>query len=658
MPAPPSSAITLGAIWRGLTRVDKGLLVVLAVLFGVGFFGAPTLGRLAAKLGFYLLAFWVLIRVGRKMVKQAIWRLRNRLLVAYGFIAVLPLLLILMLAGLALYAMLGQMAIYMVLSEFERRTAMVVATARHLAEDGTPERIRAFSQSIPMLSGRLPGLEIRVDGTSQFRYPEDSQMGPPSSTWGDAGGLFVKDGLLYAGAHIVRPERRVTALLPLSSTFLASLAPNIGEVLFTHFDEDPTGKRPRLRLHRATSDPDDLEAPRNRVPDPEHALDIEILWVTATPAFVWEQPGKVENELVRIRTRPFAVFRTIFANKVDVWQELIPATAILLLGLFFLTEIASIFIGVSITRTITGAVHSLYEGTERVRVGDFSHRIAIQGNDQLASLAESFNSMTANIERLLVVAKENERLQTELEIAKEVQAQLYPRKVPELRTVRLMAMCNPARMVSGDYYDFQALDERRVALAIGDVAGKGISAALLMATVQSALRTEIRNQLKGGGDCEAVISCSQLVSHLNQHLYAHTTPEKYATFCFGVYDEVESVLTYTNAGHLPPILLRNGENSTLDVNGTVVGAFPFSRYQESSLKLESGDLLLFYTDGITEAENAYGEQFGEERLCELLHRHTESSPDEILKMIIAGVSEWTNSPDLQDDMTLLVLQRI
>ncbi|MBI4909223.1 MAG: SpoIIE family protein phosphatase [Acidobacteria bacterium] len=638
--------------------MDKVLLAVLVVLFAIGFFGAASLSGLAARLGFYLLGLWMLIRILRKIVKQAIWSLRNRLLVAYGFIAVLPLLLILMLAGLALYAILGQMAVYMVLSEFERRTAIIVATARHLAEDGTPERIRAFAQSVPVLSGRLPGVEIRVDGESAYHYPDDSKIGPPAHNWGDAGGLFVKDGLLYAGAHIVRPARRVTVLLPLSSTFLASLAPNIGEVLFTHFDEDPSGKRPRLRLHRSTADPSDLETPRNRIPDPEHALDIEILWATATPAFLWEQPGKVENELVRIRTRPFAVLRTIFANKVDVWQDLIPATAILLLGLFFLTEIASIVIGVSITRTITGAVHGLYEGTERVRIADFSHRIAVKGNDQLASLADSFNSMTANIERLLVVAKENERLQAELEIAKEVQAQLYPRKVPELRTVRLTAMCNPARMVSGDYYDFQTLDERRVALAIGDVAGKGISAALLMATVQSALRTELRNQLKAGCDCEAVISCSQLVSHLNQHLYAHTSPEKYATFCFGVYDEVESVLTYTNAGHLPPILMRNGQNSSLDVNGTVVGAFPFSRYQESSLRLESGDLLLFYTDGITEAENAYGEQFGEERLCELLQRHTEHSPDEILKLIIAGVSEWTNSPDLQDDMTLLVLQRI
>jgi sigma-B regulation protein RsbU (phosphoserine phosphatase) len=256
------------------------------------------------------------------------------------------------------------------------------------------------------------------------------------------------------------------------------------------------------------------------------------------------------------------------------------------------------------------------------------------------------------------VAKENERLQNELEIAREVQTQLYPRIMRALKTMSLEALLSPARMVSGDYYDYQRLDDSQLAIAIGDVAGKGISAALLMATVQSALRTQIRHCLESTGGKPLCVSTSHLVSQLNKHLHAHTSPEKFATFYLGVYDESNFVLTYTNAGHLPPILVRGSETTFLEVDGTVVGAFPFSKYGESQVKLDSGDKLLFYTDGITEAENAYGEQFGEQRLCELLCKQHTAEPAKILASIHDAVQEWTGSPELQDDMTLLLASRI
>ncbi len=170
-----------------------------------------------------------------------------------------------------------------------------------------------------------------------------------------------------------------------------------------------------------------------------------------------------------------------------------------------------------------------------------------------------------------------------------------------------------------------------------------------MATIQAALRTQLRHP---------PVTPSGLVSHLNQFLYAHTAPEKYATFFLCLYDESDQTLCYTNAGHLPPILLRDGEARMLDVNGIVVGAFPFAAYNESQVKLEKGDLLLFYTDGITEPENAYGEQFGEQRLIEILKRNRNLPPREILESVAGAVKEWTGAGELQDDMTLLLAQRI
>jgi len=145
---------------------------------------------------------------------------------------------------------------------------------------------------------------------------------------------------------------------------------------------------------------------------------------------------------------------------------------------------------------------------------------------------------------------------------------------------------------------------------------------------------------------------------LNQQLYADTTPEKYATFFLGVYDETTRNLTYTNAGHLPPILIRSGEASQLEVNGMVVGAFPFAKYGESRIALQPKDLLVFYTDGITEPENAYGEMFGEERLIELLIRSANLDESEIVSSVIDAVRQWTGSDELQDDMTLLLVRQL
>jgi len=262
----------------------------------------------------------------------------------------------------------------------------------------------------------------------------------------------------------------------------------------------------------------------------------------------------------------------------------------------------------------------------------------------------------------LSVAREKERLQSEIEIAREVQNQLYPKAVPSARTLRLTAICQPARMVSGDYYDYLRLDDNRLVLSMGDVAGKGISAALLMATLQSSVRAQLRSTVEMAAPSAAPshprhFSTAQLVSELNHHLYTFTAPEKYATFWLGIYEDSTGVLTYTNAGHLPPVLFRNGTPTALDVNGTIVGAFPFSLYEESRIQLLPGDLLVCYTDGITEPENEYGEMFGDERLIELIGKNAERDEDTIASMIMDAVKQWTNSPELFDDMTLMLARR-
>jgi sigma-B regulation protein RsbU (phosphoserine phosphatase) len=373
---------------------------------------------------------------------------------------------------------------------------------------------------------------------------------------------------------------------------------------------------------------------------------------------VWGSPADDAAAALCVRSRLSTVFGIIFearAGQSTVNSDFYLDMLLVVAGLFLLVEAGSLWAGIKISRSMTGAVNEIYQGTRHVKDGDFSYRIPVKGDDQLAEMGVSFNKMTEYLGQLIVVAKEKERLQSELEIAREVQNQLFPKDAPSLKSLELRGVCKPARMVSGDYYDFVTLPGSELAFAIGDVAGKGISAALLMATIQSTMRTQL-NASNGAG--AEHLSPQAMVAQLNRQLYANTSPEKYATFFFAIYDEDKHALTYTNAGHLPPILVRNGEFTNLNPTGTVVGAFPFAKYEERTLELEEGDILVAYTDGIVEPENPYGEMFGENRLKDMVLRYARAGSSEIIAHTMEAVIQWTGSEELQDDMTMVVARRI
>jgi sigma-B regulation protein RsbU (phosphoserine phosphatase) len=176
-----------------------------------------------------------------------------------------------------------------------------------------------------------------------------------------------------------------------------------------------------------------------------------------------------------------------------------------------------------------------------------------------------------------------------------------------------------------------------------------------MATIQSTMRTQL--SALNGGSLNA-LSAAKMVATLNRQLYATTSPEKYATFYFGLYNDEKHELTYTNAGHLAPMLLSGGDIRMLDSTGTVVGAFPTAKYEEKTVTLERGDILVAYTDGIVEPENVYGEMFGEERLKDLLVKYARADSTELIVRTMEAVVQWTGEGELQDDMTMVVVRRI
>ena len=315
------------------------------------------------------------------------------------------------------------------------------------------------------------------------------------------------------------------------------------------------------------------------------------------------------------------------------------AIIVALIGLaiaFAIVVLIALLIGIGLTRKITYSVANLYRATQFINRGDFSHRIDVRAKDQLAALQVSFNSMTDNLEKLIAEQKEKERLQSELEIAHEVQAQLFPRSNVGTSTLELHGICRPARIVSGDYYDFLSYGPEQVMVAVGDISGKGISAALLMATIHSAVRAYEQEQLVSVGMAAAYgtnsrvaafearvapPSPAQMLWLLNRHLFQSTQPEKYATLFLGFYDDEKHRLTYANAGHLPPIVLSaDGAVRRLQTGGTVVGLFPDCDYAEETVELYPGDIFIAFSDGITEPENEFGE-FGEDRLIETVAAH-------------------------------------
>ena len=591
---------------------------------------------------------WLVVRVLRMVARQAVWRLRNRLLVTYLFIAAVPILLIVMRAVSGGEFLARQLAVYLVTSELDRRVDGLVSAGQSVAQTEPAARAAVIERMVNLFyRANYPGIELLLrDSGSEFRYPDANPIPAPRDGWQPTHGILQRDRQFYLWSYTKTPTGDVTITAPMTPQFLAGLMPSLGTVDFGVSRTRRVAGTPSIRL-----------------PEPVNRYDTEFDWFATVPIADWDKPGSSGNGLLVVWSRVSAVLGTVFNRKADFVQGSVVIVLVIGVIVFFIVEIVSVVIGITMTRTITGAVHRLYEGTQKVIVGDFSHRIDVTGKDQLADLSRSFNSMTANIERLLVVAKEKERLQSEIEIAREVQSQLYPRVVPQVRQLRLAAICQPARMVSGDYYDYEIVRESQIALAIGDVAGKGISAALLMATLQSSLRTQLQNWLEVAAVAGAVsvappVSTSQLVGRLNNQLYAYTSPEKYATFCLGVFDEKNSVFTYTNAGHLPPILVRNGVARRLDVNGTVVGAFPFSKYDESRVDLKPGDLLVCFTDGVTEPENEYGEMFGEDRLVDLVEKNVYRSEEQIIELVLSSVRQWTATEELQDDMTILLARHV
>jgi len=431
-------------------------------------------------------------------------------------------------------------------------------------------------------------------------------------------------------------------------------------------------------------------------PEPANFADIRVPFVSTMAITDWDT-GEPDNAPIEVDSRPSLLYRQLFGSSLSGIVTSYLRTGLVILTIVFAAiELLALILALRVSHAITSSVAELYAATQRVDRGDFEHRIPVAPGkepDQLGELSRSFNAMTGSLQRLLIEQKEKERLQNELTIAQEVQANLFPNRTRDLPTLELHGICRPARSVSGDYYDFlifyhehdghhangnafAAGVEAGVGIALGDISGKGISAALLMATLHSAVRayrfaseelvfsanslaglTASKEGLPGDGG-KLFESPGRILSLLNRHLYRSTQPEKYATLFLAHYDAGTAYMTYSNAGQLPPLVLgRDGSIRRLDKGGTVVGLMDGMSYEEGRFQMRSGDIFVAYSDGVTEPENDFGD-FGEARLMDVVRRYRDHPLHVISAQVMAALDTWIGAEEQPDDITLVLARQV
>jgi sigma-B regulation protein RsbU (phosphoserine phosphatase) len=619
-----------------------------------------------------LAAALLIILMVRWLSAHALWRMRNRLIVTYVFIGVVPIILLGALAGLAAYLFAGQFATFMVASridaQFQRLRSENGVIARDIATGLDASQNAPSLESIGKVATNTAVWldEKRIVAGTEAPAPTPRPRNLPSDFSGvvrDGDRLFLRATTTIETAH---GKVMVVSSAPLSQGVLLTIASGLGEITLEESQTVPsTGSdetsaaslRPVLTV--------------GTVPAPRSLFDGAVNFSTSVAVVNWANGQSANSAAIDIQTRASALYDHLFSAP-GAFAAYVEALLFAALIVFGLIEVIALWIGTRLTRTVTGAVAQLYQATTHVNRGDFTHRIPITSNDQLATLANSFNSMTESIQNLVLEQKEKQRLENEITIAQEVQAQLFPRHIHQLPSLEVFGFCRPARSVSGDYYDFLSLGPERLLLAVGDVSGKGISAALLMATIHSAVRAysvegiPALRQLQAVGGGPAVLTrggsviegaevCpGTLLSLLNHQLFHSTPQEKYATLFLAMYDAENRCLTFSNAGHLPPLVLSTtGVVKRLEDGGTVVGLFDNINYDEASVQLRPGEIFLAYSDGVTEPENDFGE-FGEQRLIELVQENRELSLERISEIVTAAVDDWIGGAEQPDDVTLVL----
>lgn len=580
-------------------------------------------------------------------------KLKPKLAISAVLIALVPLILVILMGLLILYGTLGATRAiqaknilyewenlseaddHFISSFFAQSFTYAKIDSRILSQGQNPAWLQDFFSSLLMKDSRFAGVEGIM--TNYF--------------WLDSGLWLVridknKDEILSVQAGNVGQSflNRLAQLTRTDVRFLSSstLQLNVSgkplqlvektentpiqKMRGTYITQQPSSSFWRRPLYFGMTDIDVVSLVSNRFEDRKILLLLEVTIVD------------ILNELTS-QKNPFSLAVMI-------------ALCILALSMLIFEAFMFVF-GVRITTGFTSAVRSLYRGTKRIAEGDLDTTIDIPNEDELGNLAASFNAMAKAVKKGREEAVLRAYLESELETARKIQEKLLPHDMPQLAGFEIAGTSIPSKHVGGDYFDFLDLGKGRLGIAIADVSGKGIPAALLMANLQASLHAQSLETEK----------VAEVANRINNLLVRSTDANMFVTFFYGLLDRNRSAFTSTNAGHNPPIHLKTDKSiNRLDEGGLILGFLPDQKYGQQTTQLLPGEILVLYTDGITEArapeeEKTEGDKlFGEDRLIHIIKEKASLSAREIQAAILEAVSSYTKNAPQNDDITLVVIK--
>ena len=382
-------------------------------------------------------------------------------------------------------------------------------------------------------------------------------------------------------------------------------------------------------------------------PDPADRRTLESFGVAALgPAATDGRPRRAGDWLIVARKDPSGL---IFGIARPIGESLreIRRAAVRNLSLGLLAIVLALIGIVPISHGMTRHLTSLDAGVRELAAGNFQTRVPVRSNDEFGSLATAFNQMAADLERHQALVVEQERLRRELELSRLIQTEMLPRAPLRLGAAEIKGISIPAREVGGDFFNYFALPDGRLALLVGDVSGKGVSAALLMANVQATLRARLPHES----------DLARLAAQLDREIDETTPGAVYLTLFLGILDAGRQELRYVNAGHNPQFVVHAGGGfEVMAATGLPIALYPGQPYTEQVVPARPGDLLFFYTDGLVEAEDDNGEMFGIERLQALLGTEQTKGVDTVLHEVEEAVRRFRGNHEPMDDATMMALR--
>jgi len=679
MPAPPPAPFHPFRILPGRLLILSGVSVVLVWLLGQVTTVPPLVEafRKVASLALRVSVVWLAVVVLVRFRRQFLWRVRRKLILSYVFLGLVPVALVIVFASVAAVIVHGNTASHLFSDGLQDITQealqMATTAATDIGADLVKSQVVILGQYKSHLEtdSLLRALSLAVvpvaGGTGPIATAGDwaHLAAPPSGVpvWArekasvkllamvSNGTGASQDRLLLVRATAPLPGGRhvVVVDLPLDSDAAARVDEITGVRLRgIEINEQATGQevtaQPLIGMARAMTDDDDDGVG-------ETGFTMLRRTVMFTDFTDWNSGlnGRVSLSLDAPIGR--LMKRLSEAQGMQLQGQLLFLVLVALGVLLLIVQGVALFFGAGLGRQITSA--ELFVGTERVRQGDFAHRIRIESKDQLGDLGESFNLMSGSMEHLLHVQREKQRLDDELRIARDIQQSLLPETPPPFRGLSIADLCVPAREVGGDYYDFFELGPRQLGVLVADVSGKGTSAALYMA--------ELKGLMLALSHLER--SPKALLTRVNRLLADHLDNRSFITMTYAVIDLEARTLTHARAGHTPLIVASQEGVDVIVPDGMVLGlrlpgaADRFeSILEEHTRPLNAGDVIVLYTDGITEAMDVTGELFTDAALSRVVSTHHALDAGGIRERVLREVTAFVGDAEPHDDMTMVVVK--